>query len=62
MRAMQFLVDGVLAKLAQSRCDPSVWMVVAAAGPKLESDRLLLGLLLVYVEYFLCLGPDGALD
>jgi len=62
MRAMQLLVDGVPAKLVQSRCDPSVWMVVAAAEPKLESDRLLLGLLLVYVDDFLCLGPDGALD
>ncbi|CAK0907605.1 unnamed protein product [Prorocentrum cordatum] len=62
MRAMQFLVDGAPAKLVRSRCDPSVWMVVAVAEPKLESDRLLLGLLLVYVDDFLCLGPDGALD
>ncbi|CAK0841691.1 unnamed protein product, partial [Prorocentrum cordatum] len=62
MRGMRVQVGGRECKLAQSHCDASVWMATPALEPKLEADRELLGLVVVYVDDFLVIGPDGVID
>ena len=50
--------DGLECKLVQSLVDPSVWSVVPVTEPRVESERMVFGYVLVYVDDFLILGAS----
>ena len=60
-REVRFMINGVRHRLLQSRSDSSVWLITPEQDPHIEADRQVTGMMLIYVDDFLLMGPPAAI-